>query len=228
MPRASGYFVTGTGTGVGKTFISCALARRARELGVRRVLGFKPIETGCARNEHGVFVGADQELLCAAAGNWQTGLLRGVYQFEPPVAPIVAAEQANIEIDVARIISTFSSSTVDFAVVEGAGGWRVPITHQVDMARLAQMIALPVVVVAEATLGTINHTLLTIEAVERDGQAIAAVVLSRKPDSAIEHVWDNAKRISARWPGHLLIASEPQELDSLLADVPRGTSGDVG
>jgi dethiobiotin synthetase len=221
--KVSGYFVTGTGTGVGKTFISCALARRARELGVSRVLGFKPIETGCVRDVDRL-VGADQQLLCEAAGNWQRGALRGVYQFEPAVAPLVAAEQIGAEIDLEQITSTFRSASVDFAVVEGAGGWRVPITARIDMGGLARAIGLPIVIVAEATLGTINHSLLTIEAVERDGQPIAGVVLSRRPDSSLDHVLDNAKRISARWPGRLLVVSEPSDLDPLLADVPRGTS----
>jgi dethiobiotin synthetase len=220
----AGYFVTGTGTNVGKTFVSCALARRARELGVHRVLGFKPIETGCSRGEHGVLEGADQQLLAAAAGDWQTGRLRGVYQFEPPVAPLVAAEQAGVEIEVERILAALASTSVDFVVIEGAGGWRVPITLHVDMAELARSIGLPVLIVAAATLGTINHSLLTIEAVERDGQTVAAVVLSRRPENPIEQVQDNVKRISARWPGRVMVVSEPSDLDVLLVDVPRGTS----
>ncbi|HEX4451504.1 MAG TPA: dethiobiotin synthase [Kofleriaceae bacterium] len=229
MPRAAGYFVTGTGTGVGKTFISCALARRARELGAHCVLGFKPIETGCTREggaRDGRLVGADQQLLCDAAGNWQSGLLRGVYQFEPPVAPLVAAEHAGVEIDVDRIVATVASATVDVVVVEGAGGWRVPITPQIDMAELARRIGLPIIIVAEATLGTINHTLLTIEAVERDRQVIAGVVLSRRPNNPLDPVLDNAKRISSRWPGPVMVVSEPTDLDPLVvAIVPRGTSG---
>jgi dethiobiotin synthetase len=225
VTRLAGYFVTGTGTGVGKTFISCALAQRARELGVRRVFGFKPIETGCSRDGVGELVGADQQLLCEAAGSWQCGLLRGVYRFEPPVAPLVAAEQAGVEIDVDRIIATLAAASADFVVVEGAGGWRVPITPNVDMAALARRIGLPVLIVAEATLGTINHSLLTIEAVERDRQVIAGVVLSRRPDSQLEHVLDNAKRISARWSGCVLVVGQPMDLDPLLTDVvPRGTS----
>ncbi len=225
MSRLAGYFVTGTGTGVGKTFISCALARRARELGVHRVLGFKPIETGCSRDGVGRLVGADQQLLCEAAGSWQNGLVRGVYQFEPPVAPLVAAEQTGVEIDVDRITATLAAAPADFVVVEGAGGWRVPITPHVDMAALARQIGLPVIIVAEATLGTINHSLLTIEAVERDRQTIAGVVLSRRPDSHLEHVLDNAKRISARWSGRVLVVAQPMDLDPLLTDVvPRETS----
>jgi dethiobiotin synthetase len=220
-----GYFITGTGTNVGKTFISCALVRRAQELGASRVFGFKPIETGCARSSDGGLVGADQELLCQAAGDWQTGLQRGVYRFEPPVAPQVAGEDANVEIDVDRIVAVVETTPFDIVVVEGAGGWRVPITARADMAELARRLGLPIVIVAEATLGTINHSLLTIEAVERDGQTIAAVVLSRRPNSAVDQARDNAARISARWPGRVLVVSKAHDLDPLLADVPRGTFG---
>jgi dethiobiotin synthetase len=213
-----GYFITGTGTGVGKTFTTCALVRRARELGAGRVFAFKPIETGCARNQRGQLVGADQELLCDAAGGWQTGAWRGVYQFEPPVAPIVAAEALGTEIDIEAITSVLDSGSTgaDLVVVEGAGGWRVPIAPQLDMAELARRVGFPIIVVACATLGTINHSLLSIEAVERDAQTVAALVLSRHPNDAWDHVDDNAKRIRDRWPGRVLVMSSPSDLDPLL------------
>src|SRR5689334_14432057 len=94
------YFVTGTDTGVGKTFVSCALARRARELEpAARVFAFKPIETGCTSA-----FGEDQEALAVAAGNWQQGALRGVYQFVMPAAPLVAAEAGGRAIDLRTVV----------------------------------------------------------------------------------------------------------------------------
>lgn len=215
----NGYFITGTGTGVGKTFIACELARCARNLG-HRVFAFKPIETGCTRAAG--FVGSDQELLCVAAGGWQDGDLRGAYQFEPAVAPLVAAEQAGIEIDLSRIDSIIERGArgSSFAIVEGAGGWRVPITPTVDMAALAQRCGLPIVVVAQAGLGTINHSLLTVEAVERDGQQVAALVLSKRSDEDDAHVADNAHRIASRWRGTILIYRRTEDLSLL---VSRGT-----
>ncbi|HEY1813315.1 MAG TPA: dethiobiotin synthase [Kofleriaceae bacterium] len=216
----NGYFITGTGTGVGKTFIACELARCARNLG-HRVFAFKPIETGCVRGSSGL-VGSDQELLCEAAGGWQDAELRGAYQFEPPVAPLVAAEQAGLEIDLPRIDSIIErgARSSSFVIIEGAGGWRVPITPSVDMAVLAQRCGLPVIVVAQAGLGTINHSLLTVEAVERDGQRIAALVLSKHPDEDDAHVADNAHRIASRWPGTILIYRRPEDLSLV---VSRGT-----
>ena len=152
-----GYFVTGTGTGVGKTFVGCALARRGVLRG-RRVFAFKPIETGCAR-VGGELVGADQSLLVAAAGDWQRDHLRGLYQFEPPVAPSVAARHAGVTIDLRRIVEVVAegAAQTDLVIVEGAGGWRVPISKTEDMATLALACGLPVIVVAPAGLGTINQ-----------------------------------------------------------------------
>jgi dethiobiotin synthetase len=216
MTRPKGYFITGTGTGVGKTFVTCSLARLGRELG-RRVLAFKPIETGCAR-VNGQLVGADQELLCEAAGGWQQGLLRGVHQFELPVAPLVAAEAAHTPIDLVAIETTLQDgmAIANLVLVEGAGGWRVPVTRQLDMGGLALSLGFPVVVVGLATLGTINHSLLTLEAIERDGQRVAALILSKKPDDDAAQAADNARRIAERWMGTILIHSTPQDLNTLV------------
>jgi dethiobiotin synthetase len=211
-----GYFVTGTGTGVGKTFVACQLARCARALG-KRVFAFKPIETGC-QLDAGRLVGADQQLLCEAAGDWQREQLRGLYQFEPPVAPLVAAERDHSTIDIDAVVQTVAQGSVgvDLVIVEGAGGWRVPITTSCDIAKLASQVGLPIMVVAQATLGTINHSLLTLEAIERDGQNVAALVLSRRPEDDEEQAVDNARRIAARWAGTVLIHRETHDLSVLV------------
>jgi dethiobiotin synthetase len=201
-----GYFVTGTDTGVGKTFVSAALTRRARAAG-KKVFAFKPIETGCDG------LGPDQKILCATAGGWQTGSLRGLYHLRHPVAPLVASESEGIVLELDKIMQTFQEGVAqaDFTIVEGAGGWRVPLTESADIATLARQLALPVVVVARATLGTINHTLLTIEGVERDGCAIGAVVLSRRPDEDLEFSRSNLEQIARRWPGRSLICSSDHD-----------------
>ena len=210
------YFVTGTDTGVGKTHVTAALARRARELHPeQRVFAFKPIETGCVRA-----YGDDQDTLATAAGDWQQGPLRGRYQFREPVAPLVASELEGRTIDVASIIETFrqGSASASLALVEGAGGWRVPITPTVDMAALALALGLPVIVVARATLGTINHSLLTIEAAERDGCAVAALVLSLRPNEDPAFASSNAAQIARRWPGRIIVLGQSAAVvDDLLA-----------
>jgi dethiobiotin synthetase len=207
MPSA--YFVTGTDTGVGKTFVAVALARRARSNG-RRVFAFKPIETGCDGNS-----GADQELLCEAAGGWQTGSLRGMYRLRRPVAPFVAAQEEGVEIDIGAISSCvrYGSSLADLTLVEGAGGWRVPLTSTADMGTLAAQLQLPVILVARATLGTINHTLLTVEAIVRDGCTLAGIVLSSRPGEDPAFTSSNADQIGRRWDGRIVVCGSEHGLD---------------
>ncbi len=203
----NGYFITGTGTGVGKTYVTATLARLGRTAG-KRVFAFKPIETGCAW-VNGTLVGSDQTILCEAAGSWQTGPLRGVYQFALPVAPSVAAHATNVVIDLGLIDETLKMGArdSDLTLVEGAGGWRVPIGETVDMATLAQRCGLPVIIVATATLGTINHSLLTIEAVERTC-SIAALVLSQHPEDNLAMVQTNQDEIQKRWPGTVVVSTD--------------------
>ncbi len=223
----NGVFVTGTDTNVGKTYVACALARRARARG-HKVFAFKPIETGCTPTADG-YRGADQELLAAAAGDWQTGPLRGLYRFPLPAAPLVAAQQVGSAIDLERVERTAREGAVQagatWVLVEGAGGWRVPITPDADMAALARRLQLPVLVVARASLGTINHSLLTLEAVERDGLPVAALVLSRREidDPAVAE--SNLAEIQRRWAGRILILSTDLLVLDRLLPAASQTSG---
>lgn len=215
-----GYFVTGTDTNVGKTHITAALADRARRRGLK-VFAFKPIETGCLPDGTGALVGADQQQLSAAAGGWQSADARGVYQFPLPAAPLVSAQQLGAEVDLARIDRTLREvikhARPDVALVEGAGGWRVPITSDVDMGGLAKRVGFAVIVVARATLGTINHTLLTVEAIERDGESVAAVILSKHPSDDSSAALSNQHQIQRRWPGSVvLFEGDGIVLDALL------------
>lgn len=194
----NGFFITGTGTGVGKTFITAMLAEQARAAG-QRVFAFKPIESGCLFVD-GKLVGSDQEVLAKAAGDWQQGALRHLYCFEHPLAPLAAARAIGASIDLDKVESTFAigATRADFVLVEGAGGWRVPISETEDMSSLAKRIGLPVIVVAGAGLGTINHSLLTIEAIEHDGCSIARVVLSCRPEDDVAFARENAAEIRRR------------------------------
>jgi dethiobiotin synthetase len=215
-----GYFVTGTDTNVGKTYATCALARRAVARG-HKVLAFKPVETGCLRGSDGEYRGDDQELIAAAAGNWQTGALRGLYRFPLPAAPLVAAVHAGSAVDLSLIVRTAREGTaaaqVSLTLVEGAGGWRVPITADADMSALARELGLPVLIVARASLGTINHSLLTIEAVERDGCAVAGLVLSQREADDPAATLSNSTEIGRRWGGRIVVLrSEDSVLDPLL------------
>ena len=191
-----GFFVTGTGTGVGKTFVTALMARQVVASG-QRVFAFKPIETGCPFVD-GRRIGEDQELLAKAAGDWQQGELRNLYSFERPLAPLAAARAENRSIDLFHVEHVFGRGAEDaeLCLVEGAGGWRVPITESEDMSSLAKQLGLAVLVVGEAGLGTINHTLLTVEAVRRDRCELRLVVLSRRAEDDLELALENVREIS--------------------------------
>lgn len=215
------YFVTGTGTGVGKTFVTCAIAKLACDRGLN-VIAHKPIETGCLVVD-GDLTGEDQRLLHLASSPWLFELNDdevefGTYQLGPALAPAVAAALSGTSIDLERIRATLgrcrtpSGGQLDLLLVEGAGGWRVPLTEQHDMSELARMVGGDVIVVGTAGLGTINHSLLTLEAIERDGLNVAALVLSNRPDDREEKVRRNVVEIRKRWSGRVLLVNDLEHL----------------
>lgn len=161
------YFVTGTDTGVGKTFVSAGILASLRRRGVA-VAALKPVETGCDPDP------ADGALLGAAAGRALVP-----YTFRPPIAPAVAARLEGRPVSFERIRAALVSLDADFCLVEGAGGLLVPYTDDLLAADLVAFLGLPLLVVARASLGTINHTLLTIAEARRRGLPIAGVILDR-------------------------------------------------
>jgi dethiobiotin synthetase len=171
----SGAFVTATDTGVGKTFVTCALARAAARRGLR-VAAMKPCETGD---------GDDGERLIAATGRALDPALARPYRFRVPASPEVAAREEGAEVDVERIAAAYATlaAEADLTLVEGAGGLLVPVAPGVLMADLAARLDLPLIIVARASLGTVNHTLLTIEAARRRGLRVLGVILTRAVDS---------------------------------------------
>ena len=166
--------MTGTDTGVGKTVAACGLVRALRRAGVDTG-AFKPVETGVG--EAGPL---DAQALREAAGG--TAALEEVcpFVFSTPAAPAVAARAEGREIDVGQIRTAYDRLAARHraVVVEGAGGLLVPITRNHDMASLALLLELPLIVVARGSLGTINHTLLTLEVARARGLSVAGVVVS--------------------------------------------------
>jgi dethiobiotin synthetase len=173
MTRPRGWFVTGTDTGVGKTVVACALARGLRRRGVD-VGVMKPMETGV-----GVVGPLDALALREAAAVEDAVEEICPLTFALPAAPEVAAAAEDRTVDLEILDRAFAQlgARHDCLVVEGAGGLLVPITEAVTMADLAARWELPLVVVARAALGTINHTRLTLEAAERRGLSVAGLVL---------------------------------------------------
>jgi dethiobiotin synthetase len=194
----TGYFVTGTDTGVGKTFVTAALARELSR-GGRRVAAIKPAESGCLRDDDGELRAEDAEAIAAAAGGWQGADQRCLYKLSAPLAPGVAAELEGRPLSLESMVDFVGrvAGAADVAVVEGAGGWLVPLVGRLMIADLAVALALPVVVVARGTLGTINHSLLAVESVRARGLPVAAVVFSVRGDEdaiAVERNRDQVAR----------------------------------
>lgn len=175
MGMGNGYFVTGTDTGVGKTRVSCALLHAFAAAG-KTVVGMKPIAAGC---ENGSW--ADVELL-AAASNVSMGREHiNPYALLPPIAPHIAANRAGIEIDLEVIRQAYLElrKRADIVIVEGAGGFLVPLNDHEDSAALVQALDLPVLLVVGMRLGCINHALLTVHAVRAARLPLAGWVANR-------------------------------------------------
>jgi dethiobiotin synthetase len=188
-----GVFVTGTGTEVGKTVVAAAIARTLAAEG-RTVAVFKPAVTGLRDGGE-----PDHELLRRAAGSAQSDEEIAPYRYDPPASPHLAAELAGEEIARTRLLEAArrAAASAEMLVCEGVGGLLVPLSPTYLVRHLAVDLALPLVIAASPGLGTINHTLLTIEAARAAGLKVTAVVLTPWPEhpSAIEQ--SNRETIAA-------------------------------
>jgi dethiobiotin synthetase len=171
-----GLFVTGTDTGVGKTVLAAALAAALRADGVD-VAAFKPVVTGLDEPQDGR--PADHELLAAAVGRPAEEVTP--HRFGPAVSPHLAAELAGTALDPAALVAAARGLRADIVVAEGVGGLLVPLTLGYTIRDLAVDLGWPVVVAARPGLGTINHSLLTVEAARAAGLDVRAVVLTPWP-----------------------------------------------
>lgn len=171
-----GLFVTGTDTGVGKSVLAASLCAALAARG-ERVAAFKPVVTGLD-DERGEF-GYDHELLASAANAGQAPEDVAPYRFGPPLSPHLAAELAGERIEPAQLLE--AARAHELLVCEGVGGLLVPITTGYLVRDLAIDLELPLVVAARTGLGTINHTLLTVEAARTAGLRVAGVVMTPWP-----------------------------------------------
>jgi dethiobiotin synthetase len=191
--RAAGLFVTGTSTEVGKTVVAAALAHTLAAKG-RSVAVFKPCVTGL--DEPGE---ADHELLRRASRSTQSDDEIAPYRYGPPASPDLAAALAGEEIEPARLraVAAAAASGGDAIVCEGVGGLLVPLAPGYLVRDLAADLGYPLVIAAAPGLGTINHTLLTIEAARAAGLEVAAVVLTPWPEKPTEVESSNRETITA-------------------------------
>ena len=176
-----GVFVTGTDTGVGKTVVAAAICAALAARG-ERVAAFKPAVSGLDE-EPGEF-GTDHELLASVASAGQSPEDVAPWRFGPPVSPHYAAELAGERIEPAQLLA--AARAHELLVCEGVGGLMVPITPGYLVRDLAIDLGLPLVVAARTGLGTINHTLLTVEAARTAGLRVAGVVMTPWPDEPTE------------------------------------------
>ena len=217
------YFLTGTDTEIGKTFITCALLLRAGQLGLTAA-GIKPVAAGtdaAGRNE-------DVERIRAASNVELPTDVINPYRFAPAIAPHLAAAEAGVSIDFARIAAACASARqqADLVIVEGVGGFCVPLGVDRDSADLAVALALPLILVVGLRLGCLNHALLTAEAIAARSLTLAGWVANRiDPDMA--RAEDNITALRERLAAPLLgsvpriTGGQPAEAASYL-DLPPG------
>jgi dethiobiotin synthetase len=184
------FFVTGTDTGVGKSEVSSALLRLLVARG-EKPFAWKPCETGGDE---------DSTRLWRAAGAWQRKEDVCTYRFKQPLAPGVAATLEKRKVDFARLVRTFRAFGAGAGVVEGAGGLHVPLTPKHDVLDLIVAVKLPVVLVARAGLGTLNHTTLSMNALLARGVDVAAIVLSQSTRATEPSIPHNAPELRRRFP----------------------------
>jgi dethiobiotin synthetase len=180
LHKRKGLFITGTDTEIGKTVITGGLAGALHRRGIN-VGVMKPAASGCTIRRNGELVSEDALFAMKAADispaeyDWVNP-----YRFEPPLAPRLAAELTTTNIDIQHILACYDrlAAQHDFMLVEGAGGITTPFTKECLAADLVGMFGLPVIIVARPNLGTINHTLLTVEYARQRGFTVAGVIIN--------------------------------------------------
>jgi dethiobiotin synthetase len=225
-----GYFVTGTDTGVGKTLVACALLHAFAAAG-KTVAGMKPVAAGMEDGRY-----ADVDALVGASNVKAPGSLVNPYAFEPPIAPHIAASEidAHIDIDGIALAHQLLSRRAEVLIVEGAGGFMIPLNDSATSADLAQRLALPVILVVGMRLGCLNHALLTRDAILAKGLRLAGWVANAMlpPMARLEeNIFSLAQRIEAPllgvvpplediggWPAMVEQAAGFMDLGSLSAD----------
>lgn len=186
-----GLFITGTDTGVGKTVVASGLVRLAASFG-QRVVGLKPIASGAERapdglrNEDALALAAESSVLLPYA-------LTNPLCFAPAIAPHIAAAEAGVAIALHELAAWYATATAqaDLAIVEGAGGWRVPLHPEGFLSDLPEQLGLDVLLVVGLRLGCLNHARLTLEAIERSGRCRYVGWVGNRIDPAFDRLGAN-------------------------------------
>lgn len=181
------FFVTGTDTGVGKTLVSAAILELAAAKGLR-TLGMKPIASGCEATPDGL---RNEDALALMKAMTESIAYEQVnpIALEPAIAPHVAAAQAGRQVTAERLVGFcrgLQMRPADLLLVEGAGGWRVPLNDRETYSAMPASLQMPVILVVPLRLGCINHAMLTAEAIRRDGLVVAGWVANRPDPQPME------------------------------------------
>ena len=192
------FFVTGTDTEVGKTTIAAGLLHAARRVGLSTAAA-KPVASGCENTAEGLRNSDALMLLeeCTLPLRYDQV---NPFAFEPAIAPHLAAREAGVDVSVAALAESVRqvlALQAQFSLVEGAGGWRVPLTGDEKLSDLAIQLDLPVILVVGVRLGCINHALLSAEAIERDGLRLAGWV-ANIVDPATSRLHENLATLDER------------------------------
>jgi dethiobiotin synthetase len=216
-----GLFITGTDTGVGKTAvaagIAASLARRRF-----RVAVCKPVATGCVRRREGL-VSEDAEFLAHHADARFPLDVICPQRFEEPLAPAVAAERAGTPVDwptIDRAIKTMSRES-DLLIVEGVGGLLVPMDSSHTVLDMIRWLNLPAIIVARPGLGTINHTLLTIDALRKANAPIAGVVINQYPPETPPIAEETNPRVIEKWGKIPILCLAPKFASAPTPNLPQ-------
>jgi dethiobiotin synthetase len=211
MSSMRGVFVTGTNTEVGKSVVAAAICAALAARG-ERVAAFKPAVTGL--DEPAGEFGRDHELLASVANAGQSPEEVAPHGFGPPVSPHLAAELAGILIEPAELVA--AARAHELLVCEGVGGLLVPITPGYLVRDLAIDLGLPVVIAARTGLGTISHTLLTVESARAAGLRVAGVVMTPWPDAPAE--MERSNRATVERLGDVQVTGLPRTTPGRLAE----------
>jgi dethiobiotin synthetase len=198
-----GVFVTGTDTGIGKTYASCALLHALRAAG-HRASGMKPVASGCHATPDGLR-NDDALALLAASDPTPDYALCNPFALADAIAPHLAARAEGVEITLAPIMQPYEqiARSADRVVVEGVGGWSVPLSDSLMQADLVRALELPVILVVGLRLGCINHALLSARAIAADGCNLIGWIANRI-DSAMASAEANVETLQARIPAPML------------------------
>ena len=174
------YFVVGTDTNVGKTYIASALMQHFVQLSLKTV-GMKPVASGCELNQQGELINDDASALIRASNIKAPLDLINPYRFAPPIAPHIAAEQVGVVVNLDSISQAYQQLTMlaDVVVVEGAGGFFMPLNETQTLADLVLQLNIPMILVVGMRLGCISHALLTVEAIQARGLRLAGWVANQ-------------------------------------------------